>query len=151
VVLALSAQRDICKMLARHIIFIRGGESEFMTCCLKSCSAAILAAVVAASCRHSQTQLDSTKTEGKMPSGQPAGSWRYIEAAFSDNLFSCSMFRKPPLPILWHFHDPISYRTTLIEYRVSTGTPLLKQRTLAIKSVGAKPQLATLQVAASEP
>jgi len=34
----------------------------------KRCTAAILAAVMAASCRH---------PEGKMPSGQPAGSRRY--------------------------------------------------------------------------
>jgi hypothetical protein len=27
------------------------------------------------------------KTEGRMPSGQPAGSWRYIVAAFGQPLF----------------------------------------------------------------
>jgi hypothetical protein len=47
-----------------------------------------LAAVVAASCRHFHyNYIKFIETEGKMPSGQPAGSWRYIVIAFSDSLF----------------------------------------------------------------
>jgi hypothetical protein len=59
----------------------------------ESRSAAILAAVVAASCRHSQSQShEFSETEGKMPSGQPAGSWRYIEKG---PYFHKSLFHSP--------------------------------------------------------